>query len=66
MAISKVASTRGVSLLPLYIKICCPKTAVSRPIQWAPPMVDLVFGLTRPTRRHCWKGLLSKVDELKV
>jgi len=28
-------------------------------------MVDLVRGLTRPTRRHCWKVPLSKVDEFR-
>src|ERR1700738_4801387 len=42
MAISLVASTGGVSLLPLYAQNLLPKTVVSRPIQGAPPMVDLV------------------------
>src|ERR1700716_2005234 len=41
MAISLVASTGGVSLLPLYAQNLLPKTVISRPIQGAPPMVDL-------------------------
>ena len=44
MAISLVASTGGVCLLPLYAQKLLPKTVVSRPIQGAPPMVDLVVG----------------------
>jgi LysR family hca operon transcriptional activator len=44
MAISLVASTGGICLLPLYAQNLLPKTVVGRPIQGAPPMVDLVIG----------------------
>src|SRR6267142_1547393 len=65
MAISLVASTGGVSLLPLYAKNLLPKTVVSGPIQGAPPMVDLVMGYNEANTSPLLKFLLSKVDELK-
>jgi len=65
MAISLVASTRGVSLLPLYAQSLLPKTVISRPIQGAPPMVDLVIGYNEANTSPLLKFLLSKVDELK-
>ncbi len=65
MAISLVASTGGISLLPLYAQNLLPKTVVSRPIQGAPPMVDLVLGYNEANTSPLLKFLLSKVDELK-
>ena len=65
MAISLVASTGGVSLLPLYAQNLLPKTVVSRPIQGAPPMVDLVVGYNEANTSPLLKFLLSKVDSLK-
>jgi LysR family transcriptional regulator, hca operon transcriptional activator len=65
MAISLVASTGGVSLLPLYAQNLLPKTVVGRPIQGAPPMVDLVIGYNEANTSPLLKFLLSKVDELK-
>jgi LysR family hca operon transcriptional activator len=65
MAISLVASTGGICLLPLYAKNLLPKTVVSRPVQGAPPMVDLVIGYNEANTSPLLKFLLSKVDELK-
>jgi LysR family hca operon transcriptional activator len=65
MAISLVASTRGVCLLPLYAQNLLPETVVSRPIQGAPPTVDLVIGYNEANTSPLLKFLLSKVDELK-
>jgi LysR family hca operon transcriptional activator len=65
MAISLVASTRGVCLLPLYAQNLLPETVVSRPIQGAPPMVELVIGYNEANTSPLLKFLLSKVDELK-
>jgi LysR family hca operon transcriptional activator len=65
MAISLVASTGGVSLLPLYAKNLLPKTVVSRPLQGAPPMVDLVIGYNEANTSPLLKFLLSKLDALK-
>jgi LysR family hca operon transcriptional activator len=65
MAISLVASTGGISLLPLYAQNLLPKTVISRPIQGAPPMVDLVLGYSEANTSPLLKFLLSKVEELK-
>jgi LysR family hca operon transcriptional activator len=65
MAISLVASTGGIALLPLYAQKLLPKTVVSRPIQGAPPMVELVLGYSEANTSPLLKFLLSKVDELK-
>src|SRR5882762_8762134 len=65
MAISLVASTGGVSLLPLYAQNLLPKTIVSRPIQGAPPTVDLVIGYNAANTSPLLKFLLSRLDELK-
>jgi LysR family transcriptional regulator, hca operon transcriptional activator len=65
MAISLVASTGGVCLVPLYAQNLLPKTVVSRPLQGAPPMVDLVIGYNEANTSALLKFLLSKVDALK-
>src|ERR1700694_2895835 len=65
MAISLVASTGGIGLLPLYAQNLLPETVVGRPIQGAPPMVDLVIGYNEANTSPLLKFLLSKVDELK-
>jgi LysR family hca operon transcriptional activator len=65
MAISLVASTGGVCLAPLYAQNLLPKAVVSRPIQGAPPMVDLVLGYNEANTSPLLKFLLTKVDELK-
>jgi LysR family hca operon transcriptional activator len=65
MAISLVASTGGVCLVPLYAQNLLPKTVVSRPIHGAPPMVDLVIGYNAANTSLLLKFLLSKVDALK-
>jgi LysR family hca operon transcriptional activator len=65
MAISLVASTGGVSLLPLYAQNLLPKTIISRPLQGAPPMVDLVIGYNETNTSPLLKYLVSKLDEIK-
>src|SRR6202030_662418 len=65
MAISLVASTGGISLIPLYAQNLLPKTVVSRPIRGAPPMVDLVLGYNEANTSPLLKFLLAKVDDLK-
>jgi LysR family hca operon transcriptional activator len=65
MAISLVSSTRGVCLLPLYVRNLLPNTVVVRPIQGASPTVDLVIGYNEANTSPLLKFLLSKVDDLK-
>ncbi|MDI4232145.1 LysR family transcriptional regulator [Bradyrhizobium sp. Arg237L] len=65
MASSLIASTGGISLLPLYAQNLMPKSIVSRPIQGKPPMVDLVIGYSEANTSPLLRFLLSKVDEIK-
>ena len=65
MAISLVASTGSICLLPLYAQNLLPKTVVSRPIRGAPPTVDLVIGYNEANTSPLLKSILAKVDDLK-
>jgi LysR family hca operon transcriptional activator len=65
MAISLVASTHGVALLPLYARNLLPLSVVSRPILGTPPTIDLVLGYSAANTSLLLKFLLSKVDDLK-
>ncbi|MGY3485851.1 LysR family hca operon transcriptional activator [Bradyrhizobium sp. USDA 4011] len=65
MAISLIASTGGICLLPLYAQNLLPKTIVCRPIQGAPPLVDLVIGYNEGNRSPLLEFVLSRVDEIK-
>ena len=65
VAISLVASTGGVGLWPLYMLNMLPPTLVSRPLDGAPPTIDLVLGYSRANTSPLLKTLLSKIDQLK-
>ena len=64
MAISLVASTRGVAVLPRYAENFLPWSVVSRPIKGKPPTIDLVVGYHRANTSPILRLFLSKVDEL--
>jgi len=65
MAVSLVASTGSVSLLPLYAQNFLPKNVVSRPIQGAAPMIDLVLGYNETNNTPLLRFFLSKLDQIK-
>jgi LysR family hca operon transcriptional activator len=65
MAISLVASTGGVSVLPLYARNLLPPTVIGRPLAGVPPTIDLALGYNEANTSPLLKTLLSKVDELK-
>jgi LysR family hca operon transcriptional activator len=64
MAISLVASTRGLSLMPAYAKNLLPGSVVSRPLQGDVPTIDLAIGYSRANRSPTLRLFLSRVDEL--
>jgi LysR family hca operon transcriptional activator len=64
MAMSLVASTRGVALLPAYAKNFLPWSVVSRPIQGEPPTIDLVIGHHRANTSPILTLFLSRVDDM--
>jgi LysR family hca operon transcriptional activator len=66
MAISLVASTRGVALLPASIKDVLPWSVVSRPLSGKQPTIDLMVGYRRDNDSPILRMFLNKLEELLV
>jgi LysR family transcriptional regulator, hca operon transcriptional activator len=64
MAMSLVASTRGVAFLPAYAQNFLPWSVISRPIKGGGPTIDLVVGYNRANTSATLKLFLSRLDEL--
>jgi LysR family transcriptional regulator, hca operon transcriptional activator len=64
MAMSLIASTGGLGLLPAYAQNFLPRSVTSRPLQGDPPTVDLVLGYNKANQSPVLKLLLSRLDEL--
>jgi LysR family hca operon transcriptional activator len=64
MAVSLVASTRGVTLLPAYAQNFLPSSVVSRPLAGEAPTIDLVVGYNKANTSPVLKFFLSRLDEL--
>jgi LysR family hca operon transcriptional activator len=64
VAISLVASTRGVALLPVYARNFLPWSVVSRPLLGEPPTIDLVVGYHTGNASPLLKLFLSRLDDL--
>ncbi|MGA3251788.1 MAG: LysR substrate-binding domain-containing protein [Paraburkholderia sp.] len=64
MAMSLVASTRGLALLPEYANNLLPWSVVSRPLEGEAPTVDLVIGYSRSNTSAVLQLFLSRADEL--
>jgi LysR family transcriptional regulator, hca operon transcriptional activator len=64
MAMSLIASTGGVGLLPAYAQSFLPRSVTSRPLQGQTPTVDLVLGYNKANQSALLKLLLSRLDEL--
>ena len=66
MAMSLIASTRGVGLLPAYAQNFLPRSVTSRPLKGDTPTVDLVLGYRKSNQSPILKLLLLRLDELVV
>ncbi len=66
MAMSLVASTRGVTLLPAYAKNFLTWSVISRPLIGDAPTIDLVIAYTRANKSPILKRFLSRSDELRA
>ncbi|MFM0610160.1 LysR family transcriptional regulator [Paraburkholderia sediminicola] len=64
MVMSLVASTRGLALMPAYLKNLLPWSVVSRPLAGEVPTVDLVLGYSRTNTSPILKLFLSRLGEL--
>jgi LysR family hca operon transcriptional activator len=66
MAISLVASTRGLALMPAYAKNLLPWSVVSRPLEGEVPTIDLAVGYSKSNTSAILKLFLSKLEELRA
>ena len=64
MAMSLVASTRALTLLPKYAQNFLTWSVTSRPIQGGGPTIDLVVGYNKANRSSVLKLFLSRLDDL--
>jgi LysR family hca operon transcriptional activator len=64
MAISLVASTRGVALLPISAENFLTWSVVSRPLKGELPTVDLVVGYHKANTSPILRTFLSRIDDL--
>ena len=65
MAMSLVASTGGIALMPLYARNLLPPTVVSRPLEGAPPTIDLSLGYNEANTSPLLKTIIARIGELK-
>jgi LysR family hca operon transcriptional activator len=63
-AVSIIASTGAVALLPAYPSNLLPWSVTSRPIRGDAPTIDLVVGYNKANRSPILKLFLSKIDDL--
>jgi LysR family hca operon transcriptional activator len=66
MAISLVASTRGLALMPAYAKNLLPWSVVSRPLEGEAPMIDLAVGYSKTNTSPILKLFLFRLEELRA
>jgi len=64
MAMSLVASTRGLALMPAYAKNLMPWSVVSRPLGGEAPTIELAIGYSKSNTSPILKLFVSRLDEL--
>ena len=64
MAMSLVASTRGVALLPDFARNFLTRSVVSLPLAGEAPSIDLVLGYHKANNSPLLKTFLSRVDDM--
>ena len=66
MAISLVASTRGLALMPEYAKNLLPWSVASRPLEGEAPTIDVAVGYSKANSSPILKLFLSRLGELRA
>src|SRR6267154_6353372 len=64
MAISLVASTRGLALMPAYAKNLLPWSVVSRPLEGEAPTIDVAVGYSKANSSSILKLFLERLEKL--
>jgi LysR family hca operon transcriptional activator len=63
-AVSMIASTGAVALLPAYPSNLLPWSVTSRPLEGEAPTIDLVVGCSKANTSPILKLFLSRIDDL--
>ncbi|MGW6194703.1 LysR family transcriptional regulator [Kribbella sp. NPDC055110] len=66
MAMSLVASTRGLSLMPAYAENLLPPSVVSRPLEGEAPTIEIAVGYSKSNTSPALKLFLSRLDDLTI
>ena len=64
MAMSLVASTRWLALMPAYAKNLLPSSVVSRPLEGEAPTIEVAVGYSKSNTSPILKLFLSRLEEL--
>lgn len=64
VAITLVASTRGLALMPAYADNLLPPSVVSRPLEGQAPTIDVAVGYSKSNASPILKLFLARLDEL--
>ena len=64
MAMSLVASTRGLALMPAYARNLLPPSVVSRPLEGEAPTIDVAVGYSKSNTSSILQLFLSRLDQL--
>lgn len=62
--ISLVASTRGVTLLPAYVRNLLPQSVTSRPLKGNPPVIEIAAGYRADNSSPILASFLENIDQL--
>ena len=65
-AVSMVASTGAVMLLPAYARNFLPSSVTSRPLRGKAPTIDLVVGFNKANRSPILEFFLSRLEEMSA
>ncbi|HKC52943.1 MAG TPA: LysR family transcriptional regulator [Myxococcota bacterium] len=66
MAMSLVASTGGLALMPAYAKNLLASSVVSRPLEGEAPTIDLAVGYSKANSSPILELFLSRLEELRA
>jgi LysR family hca operon transcriptional activator len=64
MAMSLIASTRGVALIPMYARNFATWSVTSRPLKGDVPAIDLVVGYKQGNQSPLLKMFLARLEEI--
>jgi LysR family hca operon transcriptional activator len=64
MAMSLVASTRGLALMPAYAENLLPESVVGRPLDGEAPTIEIAVGYSNSNTSPILKLFLSRLDDL--